>query len=130
LPRELYCLGADDIIEIHRQVTGERDPQLRSPALLESAVFAPFHTCEGKDMFPSQFHKAAALLRSLAENQPFVDGNKRTAWIAMRTFLIRNHIEVEATVEDVVHLMLRLANKKVGVEDIVEFLVQRARFTS
>jgi death-on-curing protein len=47
--------------------------------LLRSAVSRPRATFEGKDLYPDIFHKAAALMESLARNHPFIDGNKRTA---------------------------------------------------
>lgn len=40
--------------------------------------------------------KAAALLHSLTSNHPFIDGNKRTAWLATVVFLRDNGAEVVA----------------------------------
>ena len=40
--------------------------------------------------------KAAALLHSLTSNHPFIDGNKRTAWLATVVFLRDNGAEVIA----------------------------------
>ncbi|WP_155769446.1 Fic family protein [Mycobacterium asiaticum] len=49
--------------------------------LLESAVLRPQATTFGDDAYPTTHEKAAALLHSLTRNHPFVDGNKRTAWL-------------------------------------------------
>ena len=77
-------------------------------------------------MYPTLFLMAGALLRSIAENQPFTDGNKRTAWTAPMVFLEINRVRVEATVEDAVQMMLDVATKELDVAGIAEFLEQRA----
>lgn len=43
---------------------------------------------------------AAAYAYGIARNHPFVDGNKRTALVAARTFLILNGVDLEATQDD------------------------------
>ena len=99
---------------------------MRSPDLLDSAAHQPYQTFGGDDLYPTPFDKAAALIRSIAENQPFVDGNKRTAWLAGRILLRANGISIKATTEEIVDLMLRLGAKTIGVEDISDFLLEHA----
>ncbi|GGY76851.1 hypothetical protein CP967_11705 [Streptomyces nitrosporeus] len=41
----------------------------------------------GAELYPTLHDKAAALLHSVARNHALIDGNKRTAWLAMRVFL-------------------------------------------
>jgi death-on-curing protein len=96
---------------------------VRSPALLASAAGQPYQSFDGHDLFPTIFEKAAVLIRSIAQNQPFVDGNKRTAWAAGRTLLRANGITVHATADEIVGLFLALAAKIAAVEDVVEFLI-------
>ena len=52
---------------------------------------------------------AAAYGFGLARNHPYVDGNKRVAFMAMYTFLGLNGHEIEAEEEDVVRVMLAVA---------------------
>jgi death-on-curing protein len=54
--------------------------------LLESAVLRPQQTVAGQDAYPDIHAKAAALMHSLIRNHPFVDGNKRTAVLAVAVF--------------------------------------------
>ncbi len=63
---------------------------LQDRGLLASAVHRPFQSAFGEDIYPSVEEKAAALFHSLIANHPFVDGNKRTAVIAVSLFLIAN----------------------------------------
>jgi death on curing protein len=69
---------------------------------------------------------AAALLRSIAQNQPFLDGNKRIAWIATRTFLAANGFDIRADTDEGVKLMIDLAERNLDVDDVAEFLAKHA----
>ena len=52
---------------------------------------------------------AAACGYGLARNHPYLDGNKRVAFMAMYTFLCMNGYEIQAEEEDVVRVMLKVA---------------------
>src|SRR6516162_9483441 len=60
-------------------------PGVRDPGLLEAAVFRP-----QTGYYTDLIEEAAALWESLAQNHPFIDGNKRTAFAATYTFLAIN----------------------------------------
>ena len=52
---------------------------------------------------------AAAYAFGLAKNHPFVDGNKRTAFLALGLFLALNRWRLETTQLDAIEMMLSLA---------------------
>ncbi len=58
------------------------------PARLYASCARPFHTAFGNDLFPSDVDKAAALLHAIVCNHPFIDGNKRTATLAVPLWLV------------------------------------------
>lgn len=89
---------------------------------LQSAVRQVMQTWDGKFLYPTLYLMAAALLRSLAENQPFTDGNKRIAWTAAMVFLEVNGVTVTSSVEDAVDLMMSVARKVADISDVAEFL--------
>lgn len=60
---------------------------LREAGALEAALFRP-QTGYYRDVM----HEAAALLESLLQNHPFVDGNKRVAFAAVDVFLRLNGV--------------------------------------
>jgi death-on-curing protein len=60
-------------------------PGVRDMGLLEAALFRP-----QTGYYANLIDEAAALWESLAQNHPFVDGNKRTAFAATYTFLAIN----------------------------------------
>jgi death on curing protein len=57
----------------------------RDPGLLEAALYRP-----QTGYYSDLIEEAAALWESMAQNHPFVDGNKRTAFAALYTFLVIN----------------------------------------
>ncbi|MGF1431155.1 type II toxin-antitoxin system death-on-curing family toxin [Kitasatospora sp. LaBMicrA B282] len=73
---------------------------VRDLGLLDSAVHRPRSEMFGIEAYTSLWEKAAALLQSLAINHPFVDGNKRTAWMCTVVFLDLNGSEMLAVDQD------------------------------
>jgi len=64
-------------------------------SLLESAVYRSQQSVAGNDAYPLIEEKAAALLESLAQNHPFHNANKRTAFLTMAQFLAYNGYSFE-----------------------------------
>ncbi len=64
-------------------------PGLRDRNLLESALAQPKITVGGRFAHKSLFEKAAAYGYHLCKNHPFMDGNKRVAFVAMDLFCRR-----------------------------------------
>ena len=50
--------------------------------MLQSAIYRPFATFDGQDLYPDIYLEAGALIQSYRQNYPFIDGNKRTAFIS------------------------------------------------
>ena len=89
-------LTVADVTAIHAdQITryGGADG-LRDPGQLEAALFRP-----QTGYYPDLCAEAAALWESLSQNHAFVDGNKRTAFAAMYTFLAINGLMLTADAE-------------------------------
>jgi death-on-curing protein len=85
-------LTLDDVLKIHERellrfggLAGLRDPRL-----LESAIAQPMATFGGEYLHEDLFGMAAAYLFHIVKNHPFLDGNKRTGFIAALTFLTIN----------------------------------------
>ncbi len=68
---------------------------IRDKGILESAIGRPFQTFDGKDLYPDPVDKAAAIFESIVSNHPFVDGNKRTAYVVLRLILKRNQLDIK-----------------------------------
>src|ERR1700687_5496390 len=68
---------------------------VRDPGLLEAALYRP-----QTGYYADLIEEAAALWESLAENHAFIDGNKRTAFAGMYTFLAINGARLPADAEE------------------------------
>lgn len=64
---------------------------LRDPGLLEAALYRP-----QTGYYADLIEQAAALWESVSQNHAFIDGNKRTAFAAMYTFLAINGAQLTA----------------------------------
>jgi death on curing protein len=95
MPRFLYLTVAE-AFEIHHRLIQEFGGihGVRDRGSLEAAIFRP-----QSGYYDDLIHEAAALMESLANNHPLIDGNKRVSFAATDTFLRINgrYLEVEAS---------------------------------
>ena len=75
---------------------------LRDSGLLESAVFRP-----QTGYYNSVAEEAAALMESLANHHPFLNGNKRVAFAAAHTFLLVNGFDLAVESNSAFEFMMR-----------------------
>jgi len=96
---------------------------LRDPGQLESALFRP-----QTGYYADLIGEAAALWESLSQNHPFIDGNKRTAFAAMFTFLAINAIEITADADAAWSFLSDLyENHRFGFERLDDWLRRNSR---
>lgn len=92
----MIYLAPEDMLLIHAEAVGcseaEAGRRLLSLARLEGALARPMWYARFVD--PDVPYLAAVLVHGLAEGQAFIDGNKRTAFLAMAVFLDRNGYEL------------------------------------
>lgn len=94
---------------VHEEQLAEHGgaPGTRDEGLLESALARPLNLAHYGT--PDVFELAACYGVGLAKNHPFVDGNKRTAFVAVELFLNLNGVELDAADADCVLTMLAVA---------------------
>ncbi len=88
---------------------------------LESALFRPANIAN-YNPDASVYDLAASLGYSIAINHPFLDGNKRTAFIVMAVFLELNGSSLVASEVEVVEMMLGVASGKVTERELSSWL--------
>lgn len=88
----------------------------RDEGLLESALQRP----ENKTHYgePDIAELAAAYAYGIARNHPFIDGNKRTALVASRAFLLYNGYQITASKEDRLNTFLALASGNLTEDEL------------
>ena len=100
---------------------------VRDAGLLESALSRPQASFDGQDLYPDLWHKAAALMHSLAQNHPFIDENKRTALAATGIFLEMNGFALSASNQEALDLVRLVARGEIGPPDIADWLRAHSR---
>jgi death on curing protein len=95
---------------------------IRDENLLESVLSHPDASYGGEYVHKDLFHMAAAYGFHLCQNHPFYDGNKRTALIAMYTFLYVNGYQIVADKKSLYAIMMDLAQGEVTKDELRDYL--------
>lgn len=117
-------LSIQQVLFIHTRVIDQTGGAhgIRDLHLLQSALSRPKTTFDKKELYPTELEKSAALIESLVNNHPFIDGNKRTGITVMVMFLEINDKKIKATNQDIIELGLGIAKSKYKYEQIVSWL--------
>ncbi len=94
---------------------------IRDKGILESAIGRPFQTFDGKDLYPDPVDKAAAIFESIVSNHPFVDGNKRTAYVLLRLILKRNQLDINVDQDVKYDFVIKAAKGELTFDKIREW---------
>lgn len=117
IDRSLVLAIHDRQLAEHGGATGVRDE-----GLLESALARPQQLLAYGEPEPDLADLAAALAHGLARNHPFVDGNKRTAYVACLTFIVLNGGDLVAAADDKYQSFLALADGRLPARDFAAWL--------
>ncbi|MFD4787912.1 type II toxin-antitoxin system death-on-curing family toxin [Streptomyces sp. NPDC058459] len=117
-------LSAEDVLSIAGHAVDDQDVVVRDVGLLESAVHRPSAAMFGQEAYTDLFAKAAALLQSLAVNHPFIDGNKRTAWVSCMVFLAMNGRQSRADIDAGERIVIAVAT---GSMDEIKAIAEALR---
>ncbi|MBS0386803.1 MAG: type II toxin-antitoxin system death-on-curing family toxin [Proteobacteria bacterium] len=115
-------LSKDLVLAIHNRQLAEHGGAagVRDEGLLESALARPqnLHAYGEGDVVAM----AAAYAFGIARNHPFIDGNKRTAFVACELFLAANGFELVASDEECLAMMLSLAASEIDEAEFAMWL--------
>lgn len=112
--RAIIAIHEEQLSE-HGGGTGLRDQGLLLSALMRPKNLAAYET-------PDAAALAASYAVALAKNHPFVDGNKRTAFVAMELFLALNGLVLNASDVDCVITMLAVAAGDIDETALAEWI--------
>ena len=127
---EPVYLTLGDVLQLHALIIGataaEAADQLRNETGLESALARPetYAHYQAADLAL----QAAVLAHGVAEGQQFIDGNKRTALIAMLTFLEINGWHIEASDPELADWILSFSTGATP-EDVAKLITSAMRST-
>lgn len=109
IPDEIVPIVHRDLLRRYGRKAGVRDKNLLASALAQARM-----TAEGKYLHRTLFEKAAAYGFHICRNHPFIDGNKRVAFVLMVIFLSRNGWELRASEEKAYSAMMGLAEGRMS----------------
>lgn len=117
LPEAIVLAIHEDQIRLYGGGYGVRDA-----AGLDSALHTPQAQFDGQFLHSTIFEMAAAYGFHLCQNHPFIDGNKRTAGMAMFTFLQLNELEPVASEADYYASMMAVASGQMSKEALAAWV--------
>ncbi|KPK98667.1 MAG: hypothetical protein AMJ95_03360 [Omnitrophica WOR_2 bacterium SM23_72] len=94
---------------------------IRDNNALLSIVANPRREFAGRELYPTIASKAAILVFSIVKNHPFMDGNKRTAYICGRLFLRLNDHDLACDHARLKDLILNIATSKASLDDVKDW---------
>ena len=115
IDKRLLLLLHDESLSMHGGASGMRDE-----GLLDSALARPLNIVANGE--PHVADLAAAYGFGLAKNHPFIDGNKRAAFLTVGLFLRLNGHRLTATQADATLTMLGLAAGEITEADFAKWL--------
>jgi death-on-curing protein len=95
---------------------------IRDEGMLESAVARPYQTFDGMELYPTAVEKAAALAESIILNHPYIDGNKRTGFLAIFAMLELHGFELVANEDEAYKAMIDVSTGQLHFEGLVNWL--------
>lgn len=113
-------------IAIHQRQIAEHGGSdgIRDDGLLESALFRPFNQFAYSQ--PTIFDLAAAYGYGITQNHPFIDGNKRTGYIVMRTFLRLNGYDINASITEKYLTWIKLADNQISEAELANWIEEKS----
>jgi death-on-curing protein len=121
LSQEIILAFHKDQIKTYGGSRGVRDQ-----GLLESALAQPEARFGGEYLHKGLFDMAAAYGFHICKNHPFFDGNKRTALVAIYTFLYVNGYQLKADKKSLFAVVIDLANSEISKEELANYLEENS----
>ena len=126
MPIEFLSVGEVEALHDEQLVLHGGLPGVRDRGSLDSAVATPQATFGGELLHGGVFEMAAAYAYHIAENQPFVDGNKRTALNAALVFLGLNGWDVDDPDEQLYDAMIGISAGSLSKSDLAKVFEELA----
>jgi death-on-curing protein len=101
--------------------------RVRDEGALEAAAARPWAVYGGKDLFPTPFDKAAALMEAVIRRHPFVGGNKRTGLLAGAALLHLAGYDLAAPRREMVEVPVAVAEGRIDTKELSRWFETNAR---
>ncbi len=120
----MTTLTLEQLLELHALVVkvSGGNMGLRDLGRLEAAIATQTQNVFGEELYPALTDKAAAMIRAIIADHPFVDGNKRTAMLAGLTLLQLNSFTFFANMGEIEDLAVKTVTKHIDVPNLSKWL--------
>ncbi len=125
----MTVLTLEQLLELHALVIAQTEGSqgLRDLGRLEAALATQTQAVFGEELYLTLAEKAAALIRGIVADHPFIDGNKRTAMLVGITFLESNQKKFHAAKGEIEDFAVRIAIERLDIAVIAAWLEAHCR---
>ncbi|TKB91284.1 MAG: type II toxin-antitoxin system death-on-curing family toxin [Nitrospira sp.] len=122
--QDIIFLSVDDVLLLHSDTIDIDGGShgVRDHGLLDAAVAMPRQQFGGAYLHEDLAAMAAAYVFHIAQNHPFVDGNKRVAVLSGLAFLSANDVELTMAPQELEAVILKVAAGELGKEKLTSWL--------
>lgn len=115
-------LSYNEVLDVYREQISRFGGfcAIRDNNALLSVIANPQRQFAGRDLYPKIASKAAILVFSMIKNHPFVEGNKRTAFVCGRMLLRLNGHDV-SSIEEYDRIIWKIAKSEATLEDVSDW---------
>lgn len=124
----IIYLTVDQVLDLHTEALALGGAEgLRSAHMLAAAVFQVQQSAFGDEAYQTMAEKAAAYGYFICQNHAFIDGNKRTAALAMVVFLDLNGYEFVEDDDAIARMFESIASGAVDQSEFFGWVVNHAK---
>lgn len=125
----MKLLSLEHLLEIHAIIVSETGggEGLRDLGRLEAAIATQTQNVFDEELYATVHEKAAAIIRGIVADHPFIDGNKRTALLAGLTFLKINDYTFIARSGEIEDFAVKIATEHLDIPAIVRWLAEHSK---
>ncbi|MEQ1793386.1 MAG: type II toxin-antitoxin system death-on-curing family toxin [Nitrospira sp.] len=122
--KSITFLSMDDVLLLHTDTinTDGGSHGVRDHGLLDAAVAMPRQQFGGEYLHEDMAAMAAAYLFHIAQNHPFIDGNKRAAVMSALAFLSVNDVELTMSPQDLEMVTLQVAAGELSKDALTQWM--------
>lgn len=95
---------------------------IRDEGSLLAALARPYATFDQQELYPTAVEKAAAIFESVIINHPFMDGNKRIAYVLMRLTLLEFNFDISASQNEKYEMTIAASKGEFRIEEIKHWI--------
>lgn len=129
----MIYLSEKELVAVNKKVltgTGQQFSGVQYPQELNLVAEQPQMVIFGHELYPTIWLKAAYIMQKITKKHIFVDGNKRSAYLATMLFLLKNGYELHLTVDEGEALIMQVTladDSEAEMQKIAELLKRKAR---